>query len=577
MWKKLKLSPAEGKLMYNHNEDNAGIRSGIISDEEELRFPSRVISIGQVRSVFGGASLFIAAAVIAVSWVIVSKFNCEDKWMPMFFLIVEAVIAGVSIYRLRTNNVERLKKLIESEENVIGGLGKMGAQLGDSMVYVGDARRDKTGEFQEAIATWANLMIIVGMVGTAGYLVFHASDFILKGGVDLSTALTKLLPLAPKAFSATALALFCAAVLGFSGSMVLHRMEDAAANVSELSQAWRKGAKEAEKHSPMTAEITQAMINALNQGVVQNLVNISQQLEVTALSSNHAADKLADQTYQTGALLQKTEELTEEVVKGFNFANEHATQLLKQTQSIAPQLMQSLERVSTIESRLTSVIETMDKKIIDLEHRISATATDSIAKVEELHMQLLNNLSNKMQNEAPRIIETVTMRQCEITEKRMEILFQNNLNHLNENQEASFDAARSKFEQNIGPANDNVQALTTNVARLDEAIRILGGTINSTEREWQKASADAVNTIQETVTALSGLANAPTPAALKNVSQLMHSSAEQLSRAMNSVKDAGSELNHLVHQAAELSKVEYQRGKQEQLLKQVHQIVTSQS
>ena len=489
---------------------------------ELTRLKPRTVPAAWAKTVLVIAACIILGAAFFVSRFIWTEYGEGSRGVPVVFLVAEALVAVWAVFR-NLSEVGKLRGLLVREEQIIRGLASSGAQLGDSMVYVGDARRDKTGEFQELSATWANFLIVVGMCGTAGYLVYHAGSFVTAGQGDISSSLANLLPLAPKAFAATGFALFCAAILALASGFALRSVEHSAASAEELSKAWEAGLTQLTRHD--SDQLTNAFAAALDIRIADKLDDVSKRLESAADASREVASRMEEGAAHAAGL-------AESAAAAQLKASEHAEVVAHQISSLVAAVAKMCERTIATAA-----------KVAELETRLSESAGEAVAKMDALYKELLKEMSNSAQDFAPEILKSVTERLLEAVKQHINELFTRNTEQTQQIQEASFSEARKRFEEHLGPVSSQVQTLSKDMATLDAALRGVGGILAAAAVQWPQAAERAAGSIHETRGALEALAQAPSPRSLDGVVQAIKVASGALSAVAAELNTAVSKLD----------------------------------
>lgn len=495
----------------------------------------RTVTLKNTKRALTATATVIAASAVIISSFIWTTYGEGDRIVPIVFLAVETVVALWAVGRSWTE-ANSLRGLLQKEERVIWGLSSSGAQLGDSMVYVGDARRDKTGEYQEVSATWANFLIVVGMCGTAGYLVYHAGSFVTAGENDLTSSLANLLPLAPKAFAATGFALFCAAALALASGFSLRTVEESAASAQELSRAWEGGLTQRSRHD--SNQLTDAFAAALDLRIADKLDVVAQRVESASKASTLVAIKMEEGMEHSARLVQAAAAAQYE-------ASEHSQVVSQRLKELATHVSEMAER--TIDTAV---------RVAHLEAQLSETAGEAVAKMDALYQQLLHKMSNSAQEFAPEILKSVTERLLETVQQHINELFTQNVDQVQQIQDASFAQARKSFEEHIGPVSNHVRSLSEDMGTLDEALRGVGGILVYAAKQWPEAAERAVCSINDIRTALMELAKAPSPQSLDGVVQALKSATKTFAAVAADLSEAVTNLDGAVEHARTVGKIE---------------------
>ena len=409
--------------------------------------------------------IFLAVATSLVLGVVVFKFGSGDRLVPILFLTAEAAICGCALWRLKLES-SHLAVTLGDEPDCMTKLGQNGAHLADSLVHMGDRRRDSTEEFQELTATWANLLIITGMVGTAGYLVAHAGDFLMQGS-ELQTALKKLLPLAPKAFCATGLALACAAILGMVGTRVLRVVESHGPVSDRLIEAWRQGARSPDRQDSEESEsLARAIASAFNEKVLGGLSELPGMLSNVVTSTTAAVNDMR-------STIEGLTERMAELAGHFSMVAADSQAYLGQSREV----MQTLVGLGT---EATNLLERLKRT----EAGLSESTQKSIAEMQRVLETYERKLMDHAALQAPPLVQAALSPTVEAFRLTMQETGKETSDSIRSLATQSFGEAHRVFNEAVSSTSARVDGLRNAIASIDHIVGLLDTKLRDASTQW---------------------------------------------------------------------------------------------
>ncbi|MHB8876047.1 MAG: hypothetical protein ACYC8T_20345 [Myxococcaceae bacterium] len=502
------------------SDEVSGSRENTLQSASAHGWPERKIAEAALKLRWiGWFACFVFTAALG-AWVLATFGN--DKVVPL--AVVALTLALVTLEHIwLARPGQDLVASIAAECETMSMLGQQGAQLGDCLVHIGDRRRDMVAEFQEQVATWANLLVVLGMVGTATYLVVHASDFITLTGAasgNLQTGLLRLLPLAPKAFAASGLGLASAGAIGLAGSLVLRRIGRLAPDTKAWIGAWSDGttqfrtevalARQQEEADRIGGALAKAFdehilgrLSALpdTMGALDRSVrDLAAQLAKSADASSTHAEKSAGAVASLMAvcdgaskLLDGYSKMEAEITSSMSQAShsletrlaEHQHALHAEMSGHAHAHLEAvrdmngaiLEATRATTERFSKEAEAAARGLTDL---LQATVAKTSGSIDQLHAHLRNEATKNAVEMVRPIIENVSQnlvdRMNEQAHKVVEVLQSMEIN--------SFERAEAKFRAAVEPAAAQIEALASSVKAVAEQLRQLDGLVQTSAPTW---------------------------------------------------------------------------------------------
>jgi hypothetical protein len=411
----------------------------------------------------GWVVLAVASAVVLA--LILTSFGSGDRLVPSLFVALEAGICAFAL-RLLKREALLLADTLEAEPRRMTKLGQNGAHLADSLVHMGDQRRDITEEFQEHTATWANLLIILGMVGTAGYLVVHARDFLMQGSA-LEFALKKLLPLAPKAFSATGLALASAAILGMVGARALRLVEGGAPSCDQLIEAWKTAAGSPEAQcGEESAIIARAIVSAFDEKVLGRLGQLPELLSDVVTDTTNAVEKMGA---SIEGLTQRLAELAG-----------HFTKVAADSQAYLGQSREVMEKLVVLAKEATNLLE----RLRHTEEGLSESASKTIEEMHRVLETYQQKLVEHAADQAPRMVSAALSPTVEAFGRTMEESGRHTAETIRGLAVQSFGEAHRVFTAAVSDTGAKVEALRASIQGIDQVMGLLDTKLRDASTKW---------------------------------------------------------------------------------------------
>jgi uncharacterized protein YoxC len=478
-----------------------------------------------------------------VALFIAIRFEPGERTVPLLFLLAELAVAGTALARMFARATD-LAASMDGETAKLVGLAKQGASLADCLSYVADCRRDATEKFQEQTATWANLLIVTGMVGTAGYMVTHAADFMLKDdSKETSEALFHLLLLAPKAFLATGLALACAAILGLSGGRVFRLQEAQASQTNELIDVWcaQQRARDAEEQRRDQQVLSDAIIEAFNDRIVTSIAQLPKSLNEAIERAGASVASMAQAvTGLTGSLNRVTKHF-EQVAETSNAYMDESHKIMSAIVRLEGDASQLL---AVMKDNGTSLTESVRQAIAEMRHLFDGYQRDLATKFDGYQQDLVTkfdgyqqDLMNKASAQAPDLVKlplerAVTAIGTEMNKQAHEIV-----TYTRKQFGESYGQAQRAFETAIAPTSKNLSDLAAHLSKIDESMTQLGSTLDAAAASFPRAVQQVEVVVHSLAAAIQHLGQdgAAGPTSVAQLCKALESASQRLTQATEGI------------------------------------------
>ncbi len=448
---------------------------------------------------FAGGFGVLAGLAIAVLVIIFRNFEADDRALPVGFVVAESLIAALALIHLRLGPLARVQQHVAvGEQEDVRHLGKEGATLADALILTNDRRRDVLGSFQESISTYANFLVVIGMVGTAWYLLANAGHFqISTHNVAIEDSLRPLLAIAPKAFAATGLALGAAAMLSLVGTFALRSIERHSLTNAELTAAWAAGREQFDRNDAQTDRLVQALERAFSERVVEHLERIPAEMRQVVRETRYASEAM-------NGLMGGLKSSVDAVASNLAETATTVHRLVSESDKIFHQLGVAADGTARVVAQL---LETQD--------RVQRATGDTIAAMDRILSEYQTKLLEKAMKEAPDFVRTIANDAINGSVSQMTKTFdqhsQSLVTRLHTLSEQSFGDAKRSFLEAIQESSPRLQDLTGNVRALNGAVREFSTVLDDAQKRWPSTN-EVMRTLSATVSQLGEQAGAVTPA-----------------------------------------------------------------
>jgi methyl-accepting chemotaxis protein len=461
--------------------------------------------------------------------VVVLKFGKGDRAVPIGFLTFETTICMIALVRL-AQEAKALASTMRAELGSMRELGQSGAQLADSLVHIGDARRDRTEEFQELTATWANLLIITGMVGTAGYLVTHASDFLMHG-TKLDSALRSILPLAPKAFCATGLALAGAAIIGMVGSAVLRATVSQALSTRKLIAAWKQGAagRSQESDNGETVYLANAIASAFNEKILGRLEKLPELLASAVSSTTKAVEEMRTSTGSLAA--------------GMNAVTKHFRDVAASSQNYFGQSKSVLDELMKLGKEATGLLE----RLKTTEAGLASSTEQALKEMHSVLQSYEHQLMSEAVVKAPGIVEASLAPVVDRFRLAMSEQVNTTITTISALAVRNFGDVQREFERAVSPIAPQVKEIASALERVDMAVGTIGTKLRDAGPQWTAHVDQFHKALEALGDDLEGLARRgqASPGAVREVANAIENASRRMGDTVSALKDQAQLIGEL--------------------------------
>lgn len=496
----------------------SGAESRLDSEGAQEREPvngSGKVFLGGASAILLGAFLFLIAILRLV----------EFK-LPLLFLAFATVIALGALLLLRQEASKGLTTVRSNEGPLARRLARQGATSADSLQLVRQTRQSALDAFNERGSTAANILIMLGMIATASYLVIHAGEFAQTE--NLAGALPKLLALAPKSFAATALALWYAVVLSICSNFVGWKYEMSPEDTAFLVEEWSQG--QTSLRNEDVRLVVDSMATLVDERILSKLAELPAFLDE---ASRNASTTMMQMQEVASTFTKSMSEAGHSVLTAAEAASKHFSK--------SHEVMESFQSLS---ERSLSVGERLE----ETHRKLGASTEEGIEKIkaalEVLNTQIERNIEvlvSEVGRAAPEIVRSSLDQATQAFAMQIRSLGGEIENKIYKIGLDSFGNASKHFETTVSDSNHNVERLKNNVVEIDQALRSLGGIIDAASATWDPH-------VEKTTGSLHSLS-----AAFERLSQESGRPSEGLDRACQAIEDAGRRLGEATEAISQLA------------------------
>lgn len=451
------------------------------------------------------AQVIITALALGVLALVLKQFEGRDRLVPVGFIALEMFLGCVGLEYLRATHLREFAEYLGRERLEVVRLGRRGATLADTLILTGDERRNALESAHGAASTLANLLIVVGMVGTAWYLLDNAHYFTVQG-VNIEGSLQKMLAIAPKAFAATGLALASAAVVSMMAAFAVRAEQKRAAQTGELVEAWELGVVE------------RRVVGDDNARIIAALERLPEQI-------NSAAATAGGVTVALSAAMTELKQATSSI----------AALLTSSSDSVRRVLDESVTTHATLAKAAKASVKVAEQ-LEKTQVAIAESTAQSIQTMREVLQEHESKLLSRTVEEVPRMVVDAIVFPLERAIERFSKEFEqrNNLliGQLQDSNVNSFALARQSFEQAVSSSSEHVRRMSEEVRALqDNVLRLSSGVADANIR-WP-ASIEGLERLTSTLAILHGHATGTGSAVDTVLASLRETSRVLSERASN--------------------------------------------
>jgi len=389
-----------------------------------------------------------------------------------------------------------------------------GGELGGSLVYIGDLRRVAVVDFQELAGNWSNALILLGMIGSAGYLVWHSPDF--RPSVnDITAGLGGLLAIAPKAFAATVLALWGALWVSTAGGRELSLRLRQASDPSILVAAWSHSHRD---------QLAQQVNVALESGILARMEQLHRALATVANGTIQSVGVVQKGISSLSVQMEGLAGALQRVAVGTDAHLEQSKEILGNLSRLTVEAVALLARLDETEKNLSGAasrsIDRLEGVLDEQQRNLVRTTEEQQTALLGAFTRLQEKLAGDVAAQSEKLILEVSRRAPEVVESALSDSA-NALTKAVRAEGAAVETVIANLANNMAQAlarkfNEAVRISVADVARLRNAavelertLSRLGGLVQNAGSQWEPQVVAATRSLDTLGAALERLGEAP--------------------------------------------------------------------
>jgi hypothetical protein len=234
-----------------------------------------------------GLWLIIGVIIFVFTASLIKKHGDIDVSVVKNLLLIEcAFITIIGSYMLLKGYITYT--LMDGSLDEIEDLAKHNIPFETCLSWHREKEKNVAEQFRNSLSSYANLIILLGLIFSALFLVMMGTNFAGMAGAsnanDRAKFMMYVLMLPPKAFALTGTALVYAIIIWSFGLLSSWHISTATLGLEKVEERWACGFEEVDEDSKAKNPLIKDFIDALNEQLVGNLSELPGELKIATAS-----------------------------------------------------------------------------------------------------------------------------------------------------------------------------------------------------------------------------------------------------------------------------------------------------